>query len=322
MKRLEDMDLIDDFLNNALANSTEYAEEAYRIILEALLGFSIGEISIINQRTFASPHPDMRGIRLDVEITERDKYGQKIRMYDYEPHAENDLDFPKHNRFYQAKIDNKNMKSGDDDFAHMPELYVITITNFDIWGYDYMLYTFENSCREVPEIKYGDGLHFLYFNTKGSKGGSESIKNMLSYIQTSRDINVVDNSTRKLDELIDRVKDLEEVRSGYMTLGHLIDRETREAKVKAREEGLEEGREQGLAEGREQGLEEGRVQGLEEGREQGREQGHEDGQLQEREKNIMAMFRNGLSAELISKYLELDINVVNSVLDKMTVMTH
>ncbi len=71
MKELKDMDLIDDFLNNALANSSEYAEDAYRIILEALFGFQIGKISIINQRTLAPAHPDMRGISLDVEVTER-----------------------------------------------------------------------------------------------------------------------------------------------------------------------------------------------------------------------------------------------------------
>ena len=59
------------------------------------------------------------------------------------------------------------MKSGETDFEKLPNLYVITITNFDPFGYDYMMYTIKNSCVEEPELEYEDGLRFVYFNTKG-----------------------------------------------------------------------------------------------------------------------------------------------------------
>mgnify|MGYP006922403601 CR=1 FL=1 len=69
-----------------------------------------------------------------------------------------------------------------DDFSRMPNLFVITILNFDPFGYDYMMYTFENRCTEVEGLKYEDGLKFIYFYTGGTKGGNGNIKTMLQYL--------------------------------------------------------------------------------------------------------------------------------------------
>lgn len=113
-------------------------------------------------------HENRSRHRKDLGIIDRGLCG----VYDLEPHLQKDVHLPRHNRFYQAKIDSRYMKSGDDDFARMPNLYVITITNFDPFGYDYMMYQISNQCREVPELSYEDGLQFIYFYTKGKKGGT------------------------------------------------------------------------------------------------------------------------------------------------------
>ncbi len=97
---------------------------------------------------------------------------------------------PKHNRFYQAKIDSRNLKSGEDDFENLPNLFVIMITNYDPFGYDYMMYTIQNKCKELPQLEYEDGLMFIYFNTTGTKGGNSSIKALLNFIQKSKIENV------------------------------------------------------------------------------------------------------------------------------------
>ena len=86
-----------------------------------------------------------------------------------------------------------------------------------------MMYTFRNKCEELPDIEYDDGLQFVYFNTKGQKGGSQAIKNMLTYIQNSDSKNAVDDATRKIDFYVNRVKSLPEVEAGYMTLGDYFD---------------------------------------------------------------------------------------------------
>lgn len=146
------------------------------------------------------------------------------------------MDYPRHNRFYQAKIDNRLMKRGENDFGKLPNLYIISITNYDIFGYDYMMYTVHNKCEEVPELEYKDGLCFFYFNTSGTKGGSPEIKAMLNYIQNSTDKNVTDDATRKLHQYVEDVKILPEVRREYMTFEEYVQYRERDARMEGKAE--------------------------------------------------------------------------------------
>lgn len=96
-------------------------------------------------------------------------------------------------------------------------------------------------------------MHFIYFNTRGTQGGSTQIKNMLTYIQDSRHENVVDKTTEIVDSLVSRVKNAEEVRGSYMTFGDVIDREKKESFEAGKTEGLELGEERGIEKGIQQG---------------------------------------------------------------------
>ena len=170
---------------------------------------------------------------MDVEVTEYDEKDIDFRakkIYDLEPSRNHSVYLPKHNRFYQAKIDYRNMESGENDFRKLPNLYVITITNYDPFGYDYMMYTIHNKCEEVPELEYEDGLKFIYFNTTGMKGGNVSIKKLLKYLSDSNINNVTDEVTRELHECVSHVRVHPEVRDEYMTLEHKIFYERLDAK--------------------------------------------------------------------------------------------
>ena len=231
MKTIDELDLLDDYLNNAVASNKEIGELCYRRVLSVLLQKEIGKLRIVCQRTLPAFLPGLRGIRMDVEIKELQ--GEKVtNVYDLEPHKQKNLNLPKHNRFYQAKIDSRGLKRGEKDFYKIPNLYVITITNFDPFGYDYMMYTIKNSCVEIPELPYEDGLQFVYFNTKGRKGGSKAIRSMLTYMQDSNEEHAVDEATREVHSYVSRIKSMEEVREGYMTFGDLIDMEREEASKK------------------------------------------------------------------------------------------
>lgn len=129
---------------------------------------------------------------------------------------------------------------GTDNGYPIPNLYVITITNYDLFGKDYMMYTVRNRCEEVPELLYDDGLQFLYFYTKGQKGGSQEIKNMLTYFQNSDSKNAVDDTTKMMDYYVKKVKNLPEVEAGYMTLGDWIDGVKEDMKEDIKEEIKEE----------------------------------------------------------------------------------
>ena len=234
-KRLEDMNLIDNYLMNCVASYPKVGEACCRRILSVLLQREIGKVHITAQRIIPGANTDLRGIRMDVEveeITENTGKETVANVYDIEPHTAKDMNFFRHNRFYQAKIDSRHMKSGDNDFNNMPNLFVVTITNFDIFGKDRMIYTFRNRCDEVPELDYPDGLLFVYFNTKGKNGGSKSIENMLRYIQESNHTNVVDDATREIDKYVETVKTDPKLKEDYMTLGYYIDKEKAEEELR------------------------------------------------------------------------------------------
>ena len=238
-RKLEELDLIDDFLMNGIANNEKVKEKFFKKLLSVLLEQDIGKVTVTAQKMIPAIDTDYRGVRLDVEVSEiKNKNGieRVANVYDIEPHLRNDTDFPRSNRFRQAKIDSKYMKAGNNEFQNMPGLYVITITNFDIFREDYMLYTFKNSCEEVPDLKYDDGLKFIYFNTKGHKGGSKSIENLLRYIQSSTDNNVVDENTKELSGYVREVKSGEAFKEAFMTIGDHLDWEREEGRIEGREE--------------------------------------------------------------------------------------
>lgn len=237
---LEELNVIDDFLMNAIANDPDVGEPFCRTMLSVLLQRPIGKLKIRAQRVIPALTPEHRGIRMDVEIEEElndlDSL-PSMNIYDMEPHLSKETDYPRHNRFYQAKIDNRFMKRGQNEFKKLPNLYIISITNYDIFGYDYMMYTVRNRCEEVPELEYKDGLCFFYFNTSGTKGGSPEIKAMLDYIQNSTDENVTNEATREIHQYVEDVKLLPEVRREYMTFEEYVQYREMDARTEGKKEG-------------------------------------------------------------------------------------
>lgn len=243
-KPLEKLDLLDDFLINAVVTDPDVGEAFCRKVLSVLLRKSIGTLRITAQRVIPAPVPGLRGIRMDVEIDEyvQGADGMSVHnVYDLEPHLQKNLAFPRHNRFYQAKIDSRYMRSGENDFTKLPNLYIITITNYDPFGQDYMMYTFANSCKEVKELEYDDGLTFIYFYTGGHNGGSEEIRAMLRYFQSSTPDNVTNEDTKEIHQYTNKVKLSPEVRQEFMKFEEII----AYAKEEARDEGRSEGRSEG-----------------------------------------------------------------------------
>ena len=180
-------------------------------------------------------------MRLDVEILEKSEAeGESAvcSIYDVEMQNREQKDLPRRSRFYQAKIDSKNLESDEKDWANKPRVYVIIITSYDPFGYDYMRYTVRNKCVELPEMEYDDGLRYIYFYTKGKRGGNQEIKALLNYLQQSVIENVTDENTQSIHESVERIKQSAEVRGKYMTIGEIMDYN--------KEIGREEGQAQGI----------------------------------------------------------------------------
>lgn len=236
---LEELNLMDDFLINAVAADPAVGIPFCQTVLSVLLQRPIRELDISVQRTIPAATPTMRGIRMDVEITEKyssDDHFPAMTIYDMEPHLQKEDNYPRHNRFYQARIDSRNLKSGEKNFAKLPNLYIISITDYDPFGYDYMMYTVRNHCEEIPGLSYDDGLHFLYFYTRGTKGGCREIQDMLRYFQESTEENVTNDDIHRIHDYVSTVKIQPKVRDAYMRFDEIIAYYAEEAAEEAAEE--------------------------------------------------------------------------------------
>ena len=86
-----------------------------------------------------------------------------------------------------------------------------------------MRYTVRHKCVELPEMEYDDGLRYIYFYTKGKKGGNQEIKALLNYLQQSVIENVTDENTQSIHDSVEKIKQSAEVRGRYMTVGDIMD---------------------------------------------------------------------------------------------------
>lgn len=189
-QRLEDLNVLDDFMLNAIANDPDVGEVFFQEVLSVLLERDIGEVTVKAQSVIPGDTPELRGIRLDVEIQEKDS---------------------------------KRLKRGEKNWDKLPDLYMIMITTFDPFGKGGMIYTFENTCKEYPDVENKDGLKYIYFNTTGTKGGTKSIKQLLSYLKHSKIENVTNEKISHIHEYVEAVKQSAEVRDRYMTIGEMLD---------------------------------------------------------------------------------------------------
>lgn len=99
--------------------------------------------------------------------------------------------------------------------------------------------------------------------------------------------------------------DREEVELMVARNAFILDEMKEKAKKEGREQGIKEGREEGLKKGREEGVKEGIREGIKEGIKEGIEQ------------TIQKMIKKGMDCEIIADILEININSVIKIKEKM-----
>lgn len=223
----EELDVLNFFMFNKLTTEEGIRENFCRCLIRNLLGKEVSKVDIQAEKIEFPDDPEKRGVRLDVVVKEF-REDENVTIYDIEPHRDREADYPRKNRYTQAMIDKNNLASGDNNFSHLPDMYIICITNYDPFGYDRMLYTFKNSCVEEPQLLYNDGRYIMYFNTTGTKGGSESLKNFLLFLEESKESNVVDEATKEVNQYMDTIK-LKRKDGAMFTFGQYVDNVVREA---------------------------------------------------------------------------------------------
>ena len=223
-RKLEELNLLDDFLFHAMLAYPDTGEAFIRKLLETLFDRKFPHLKIRAQESFAGVNTDFRGARLDVYIEEDGSAqinGDEIpTVYDVEPdhnHKNAEIKaFPKRARFYHAMIDRRSLKAGEH-FGKMKKVYVIFICDYDPFGYDRALYTIKNRCLEEPELPYEDDAETWVLYTRGKKGNiSESLRQLLSYMENTNQNNAINEDLRDIQQMVDQVKRDGEVSLRYM----------------------------------------------------------------------------------------------------------
>lgn len=194
VKKLEELNLIDNFLFEALASHPEIGAAFGCKLVEIILHRSPEKVKVVAQRTYPCSNQQMHGARLDVYLEESAVTPENVPWsYDIEPEKDNKTQavrsLPKRVRFYHAKIDAKGLKAGDS-YHKLKNVAVILIMPFDPFGMDRMVYTIRNTCVEEPGMPYDDGAFTVFLYTKGKKEiPSVELKQFLTYFEQTTESN-------------------------------------------------------------------------------------------------------------------------------------
>lgn len=236
IKTIDELTLMDDYMFAQVMRDTRHLKPLLQFVLQV----PIAKIELIEPQKTEKEGYDSKGIRLDLYVT--DEQGV---VYNVEVQTTSKKHLPKRMRYYQSTIDISILRPGVD-YKELRKTFVIFICNYDPFGRNRYVYTFENICREEPDLLFGDETVKVIVNTRGEIGEiSEELKEVIRYLN---DGTVSGQYSQELDTAVTAVKSNEERRLEYMTLA-MHDMEIRE---EALEEGRQEGREEGFTKGKDE----------------------------------------------------------------------
>lgn len=157
-QKVKDFRPIDDVFFEVLADSKEFCQEMLRVILE-------DDGLIVNDVIVQSSNRNIygRSVRLDVLCTLGD--GQKVNIEVQRSDNDNHL---KRVRFNASSITVRESQTGEH-FEDILEVYVVYISEFDIFEKGRTIYHVDSIIRETGEAA-DDGLHRIFVNTACDDG--------------------------------------------------------------------------------------------------------------------------------------------------------
>ncbi len=143
----------DDFMNIVFSDRPDLVELVLRIILER------EDLHVIEARTQKSnKNPIYRALTFD--ILARDDDG---KLYDIEIQRADKGASSKRARFHASVLDGEQLQKGTE-FEALVSIYVIFITENDIFKKDRPLYHVNRYVEEADMLPFDDGSHIIYVN--------------------------------------------------------------------------------------------------------------------------------------------------------------
>ena len=226
-KSLEELNMMDSFLFEGATERPENAEYISKVIIKRVTGHLVENLHVETEKALKGISLNNRGIRMDIYASEKEN-ARTVRLYDVEPNNYKEEDIPHRSRFYQSLIDTKLIPT-NTPFIHLPDSISIWILPYDPFGDDRMVYTVKNYVAENTHIEYNDGVTKFFLYTKGTKGGSKELKDLLTFMENTTQNNAVDEELLKIQEIVDQIKADTDVKERYMTLQDVIDYEKRDS---------------------------------------------------------------------------------------------
>lgn len=216
-RRLEEMNLLDDFLFGSVVTYPEVGERFVKSLLKVIFGKEFKHLSVTAQKVLYGADRNLHGTRLDVYLEPEagDDPEGRVIVYDIEPDRKDTpadkKALPRRVRFYHGKIAARSLNSGVD-YNELKDVVVIMILPSDPFGLKRMLYTVKNRCLEVPEMEYEDGASTLFLYTRGTEGvPSEELRQLLYYMEDTVYENAVNEELREIHRMVETVKKDSEV---------------------------------------------------------------------------------------------------------------
>lgn len=211
-KKLEEMNLLDDFLFGSVVTYPEIGERFVKSLLKTIFGREFKRLSVTAQKVFYGADSVLHGARLDVylEPDEEENPEGRAAVYDIEPDQNDDAAdkkaLPRRVRFYHGKVAARNLSSGAD-YEKLKDVVIIMIMPYDPFGLKRMVYTVKNRCVEEPGMEYADGASTLFLYTKGTEGvKNEALKQLLHYMEDTRYENAVSEELREIHRMVETVR--------------------------------------------------------------------------------------------------------------------
>ena len=236
-RKLQELNLLDDFLFETMVGHKRFGKRFVRILLETIFQRKFGRLSVVPQKDFPGRDADLHGARLDVYLEEKtepvvpagtaagagaleegEEKPDRGLICDIEPENQRREagSLPERSRFYHAIMTTHNLKAGKK-YAAMKNEAVIFITPYDPYGLGRMVYTMRSVCEEEPGMAYDDGTRTLYLYTRGTRGECpEKLRQLLRYMETTTEEHAVNETLKELHRMVEIVKSEKEAMRSYM----------------------------------------------------------------------------------------------------------
>ena len=187
------------------------------------------------QMTFSGPFGS-KSVRFDV-YSEIDG-----RVFDVEMQLESRGNEARRTRYYQCMMDEQELHTGND-YADLPDSYIIMISPMDLFHRGKSIYRFRNYEQDDHNLALNDGTAKVFLNTQGSgEGILPELKNFLDLINGKEPVGAF---CEEVEQRVQKAKLNAETRRDFMEFEYM----QMLAKKDAQEAGLKEGLEKGIERG-------------------------------------------------------------------------